>query len=68
MPLSYITRYEEYMGPTPPLLPAPAEADTQEPEVAHHHMSIRSLLEVRPEMNAVCTIFVIVMNCVYAFK
>ena len=68
MPLNFITRYEEYMGPMPPLFPAPAETDTQEPEVAHHHMSIRSLLEVRLETNAVCTLFVIVMNHIYAFK
>ncbi|PWA59286.1 hypothetical protein CTI12_AA389420 [Artemisia annua] len=49
---SNIRMYEEYMGPMPPLLPTPAEPDTQEPEVAHHHMSIRSLLQVKPETNA----------------
>ena len=53
---------------TPSLLPAPAEPDTQEAEVVHNHMSIRSLLEVKPETNVVCTIFVVVMNHAYAFE
>ncbi|PWA73449.1 nucleic acid-binding, OB-fold protein [Artemisia annua] len=43
--------YEEYMGPLPPLLPPPTEPDIQELEMPQRYMSIRDLLEVRPETN-----------------
>ncbi|PWA67128.1 nucleic acid-binding, OB-fold protein [Artemisia annua] len=43
--------YEEYMGPLPPLLPPPTEPDIQELEMPQRYVSIRDLLEVRPETN-----------------
>ena len=41
------------MGPLPPLLAPPTEPDSQEPEMPQRHMSIRGLLEVKPETNVV---------------
>ena len=53
--LPYLNRYEQYIGPLPPL-PLPAfETHGEEPEAPQPHMQIRDLLAVKPETNAVCT-------------
>ncbi|PWA54050.1 hypothetical protein CTI12_AA386660 [Artemisia annua] len=45
-------KYEEYMGPMPPMLPAPTETDTHEAQMSQRYMPISALLEVKPETNA----------------
>ena len=48
------TRHQEYLGPLPPLLPPPAETNVGQPDVPSQHITIRQLLDVKPETNTVC--------------
>ena len=51
--MSNETRYQECLGPVPPLLVPPAEAAAGEPDTQNQQISIQELLEVKPETNAV---------------
>ena len=47
-------RYQEYIGPVPPLLPPPDAQNVAEGIIQNQTMPIRALLELRPETNVVC--------------